>query len=161
MKPDCNSTADMLYLYNISVLPICDNYELSSWGTTKACYYCNHDRKCHGGKVGTFIINEKLDDCIAEHDKTFAKFSGSKFVDQTLEEMAELTQALLKARRKNTYKETFVKSNSEDVLGEIADVLICLECLLRAKGISREQMGEYIEKKVNKWYANRVEKTNG
>jgi NTP pyrophosphatase (non-canonical NTP hydrolase) len=110
-------------------------------------------------KIGTLINNEKLDECVVEHNYSFGHNSYTKFVDQTIEEMAELTQALLKIRRNILYGEKFITGDLSSMVDEeIADVLICLEALCRARQISNNEMAGLVDKKINKWYVNRVQK---
>ena len=66
-------------------------------------------------------------------------------IDVAIEEMAELTHALLKARRKGY--PSF--SSSSAVLEELADTVICLEQLLEEIG-RNEKTDEYLTYKEDK-----------
>jgi NTP pyrophosphatase (non-canonical NTP hydrolase) len=110
-------------------------------------------------KLGTIIDSDLLDTLIAEHHDTFGDGSYPKFVDQTIEEMSELSQALLKVRRKVKYNETFLGSEDnfqKAVDEEIADVLICLECLMRDRDIDSEDIKQLVQTKLKKWAKNRL-----
>ena len=59
-----------------------------------------------------------------------------------IEEMSELTKELSKQKRG--------KGDREHVIEEIADVYICLEMLEQMNGITREELYEWIDKKVDR-----------
>ena len=90
--------------------------------------------------------NPKLDEAIIKHMNINKDDSYNRFVDQTIEEMAELTKILIKERRGRDVQ--------KDILQEMADVVICIECLLRGKGINLEEFDGYITNKLVKWMKN-------
>ncbi len=59
-----------------------------------------------------------------------------------IEEMSELTKELSKQKRG--------KGDREHIIEEIADVYICLEMLEQMNGITREELYEWIDKKVDR-----------
>jgi hypothetical protein len=90
--------------------------------------------------------NKKLDSAIKKHKAFFMERSYDRFVDQAIEEMAELTKVFIKERRK--------RSVEEHIKQEIADVIIAIECIIREKNISIIELDGHITAKLNKWLTN-------
>lgn len=82
----------------------------------------------------TYLQNRKLDEII----KTYG---ADKQIDVAIEEMAELTKALLKDRRDS-------KSRA-DIIDEVADVSVMIEQLIIMYGIAGE-VAERIDFKINR-----------
>lgn len=61
--------------------------------------------------------------------KSIIKYGDSAQIDMAIEEMAELTKALLKHRRANRFDQYDMDKVRDNVSEEIADVLIMLEQL--------------------------------
>jgi NTP pyrophosphatase (non-canonical NTP hydrolase) len=61
------------------------------------------------------------------YHKAIAKFGDSRQMDICIEEMAELTQAIIKYRRNTTRIEKELRT---DVIEEIADVIIMIEQMI-------------------------------
>lgn len=80
-----------------------------------------------------YNINEKI---IADSIQHYGKNNQSTVC---MEECAELIQAISKAKRG--------KINRDNIIEEIADVLICIEMLKQMYMISDEKINKWIEKK--------------
>ena len=59
-----------------------------------------------------------------------------------MEECAELIQAISKMKR--------VKDNRNNLIGEVADVMICIEILKQVYGISDNEIQNYVCQKQNR-----------
>jgi NTP pyrophosphatase (non-canonical NTP hydrolase) len=94
-------------------------------------------------KFKVLTSNAKLDLAIKQHKAHFAERSYDRFVDQAIEEMAELTKILIKERRGRKVE--------EDIKQEIADVIITIECIIREKNITLSESEKGITTKLDKW----------
>jgi NTP pyrophosphatase (non-canonical NTP hydrolase) len=80
------------------------------------------------------------------------KYKGRDFaVLCAVEEMAELSKALLKNINRG-------RDNARDVLEEIADVLLFLECIKKIYGFSDARILEHADKKIIEKWMPRIEK---
>lgn len=79
--------------------------------------------------VGTNAVEQAL----FTHREYWREKHQDRVVDQLIEEMSELTKALLKKRRGFDVPD-------DDVKGEIADVCICLEFLGQGLGFENEEL---------------------
>jgi len=90
------------------------------------------------------IKTNTVDRAYASHKKTWGILHEDRVVDQCIEEMAELTQALMKRRRRQSrvttlpVTEASSKSEEEAILGELVDVCLCLEFISRDLDFARE-----------------------
>jgi NTP pyrophosphatase (non-canonical NTP hydrolase) len=77
---------------------------------------------------------------IYAHRRVWGENHEARAVDQTLEEMAELAIELLHRRR----------GRKSDILDEIADVLVCLDMVCDALGITRKEILERATRKAER-----------
>ena len=87
------------------------------------------------------IGTDKVRTSLTVHKRYWLKEHYGRFVDQLIEEMSELTKELLKDRRSGN-------ARPAALAGEIADVLLCLDYLLEAEGISREQISTLVDERA-------------
>ena len=69
----------------------------------------------------------------------------ARAVDQYTEEAAELNKAFMKERRK--------RDMDENIRDEIADVMLCLEFIIREKGFTKRDINKRINIKAKKMIA--------
>lgn len=92
---------------------------------------------------------EKLTMTVDELDAALegvGEFWGEQMPMMTMEELAELSQAISKFKREPTAE------RKEDVMKEMADVIIATEALARMWDIDLARVRGYIIKKLNKKY---------
>lgn len=99
----------------------------------KEAWACDSGAKALAGLITGIKINKGV---IAESILHYGKNNQSTVC---MEECAELIQAISKAKRG--------KINRDNMIGEIADVLICIEMLKQMYMISDEKINKWIEKK--------------
>lgn len=92
------------------------------------------------------LTNTTLNVALTKHQYIHEEKSYPRSVDQTIEEMAELTKVLIKERRGRDVK--------DDIEEEIADVIIMIECLIRERNITLSRLNKVINKKLTKWLKN-------
>lgn len=93
-------------------------------------------------------MNEKTRQIIVD----IQKFKGEKFaVFCCIEEMAELSKELLKNINRG-------KDNRDDILGELADVMICLEHLKMIYDIQDTQLWQMINEKMPRKWNQKIDK---
>ena len=92
------------------------------------------------------LTNTTLNVALTKHQYKHEEKSYLRSVDQTIEEMAELTKVLIKERRGRDVK--------DDIEEEIADVIIMIECLIRERNITLSRLNKVINKKLTKWLKN-------
>ena len=88
--------------------------------------------------------------------KAIMRYGADAQVDMAIEEMSELTKALLKLRRKRKQRTGYYEPERDNVAEEVADVLITLWQVIRIEDISTE-VEQMIDKKVQR-LAERMEK---
>jgi hypothetical protein len=81
---------------------------------------------------------------LATHRRAWGDDHYARGVDQAIEEMAELTTALLHERRGRS------AATRETVLGEIADVCLCLELIGQHHKITRAELLSVVTEKAVK-----------
>ena len=94
---------------------------------------CDSGAKALAGLITGIKIDKGI---IAESILRYGKNNQSTVC---MEECAELIQAISKAKRR--------KTNRDNMIEEIADVLICIEMLKQMYMISDEKINKWIEKK--------------
>jgi NTP pyrophosphatase (non-canonical NTP hydrolase) len=99
----------------------------------KEAWTCDSGAKALAGLITEIKINKGV---IAESILHYGKNNQSTVC---MEECAELIQAISKAKRG--------KINRDNMIEEIADVLICIEMLKQMYMISDEKINKWIEKK--------------
>ena len=99
----------------------------------KEAWACDSGAKALAGLITGIKINKGV---IAESILHYGKNNQSTVC---MEECAELIQAISKAKRG--------KINRDNMIEEIADVLICIEMLKQMYMISDEKINKWIEKK--------------
>lgn len=106
-----------------------------TWGEKflKESWACDSGAKALAGLIKGIKINKGV---IAESILHYGKNNQSTVC---MEECAELIQAISKAKRG--------KINRDNMIEEIADVLICIEMLKQMYMISDEKTNKWIEKK--------------
>ena len=109
----------------------------------KEAWACDFGAKALTGSITGIKINKGV---IAESILRYGKNNQSTVC---MEECAELIQAISKAKRG--------KINRDNMIEEIADVLICIEMLKQMYMISDEKINKWIEKKQAR-EAERMEK---
>jgi len=93
-------------------------------------------------------MNERTKQIIAD----IQKYKGENFVILcAVEEMAELSKELLKNINRG-------KDNRDDIVEEVADVLVCLEYIKIIYGISDAYLYEFINEKMPKKWSAKIEK---
>ena len=92
------------------------------------------------------LTNTTLNVALTKHQYKHEEKSYPRSVDQTIEEMAELTKVLIKERRG--------RDGKDDIEEEIADVIIMIECLIRERNITLSRLNKVINKKLTKWLKN-------
>ena len=92
------------------------------------------------------LTNTTLNVALTKHQYKHEEKSYLRSVDQTIEEMAELTKVLIKERRGRDVK--------DDIEEEIADVIIMIECLIRERNITLSRLNKVINKKLTTWLKN-------
>lgn len=80
------------------------------------------------------------------------KFGQDSQIDVCIEEMSELTKALIKERRTRLYnrEKTFAAASKEDIKEELADVLFMIEYLKKIFGFTDEELNHIVEKKAER-----------
>lgn len=111
----------------------------------KEAWACDSGAKALAGLITGIKINKGV---IAESILHYGKNNQSTVC---MEECAELIQAISKAKRG--------KINRDNMIEEIADVLICIEMLKQMYMISDEKINKWIEKKQAR-EAERMEKND-
>lgn len=106
-----------------------------TWGEKflKEAWACNSGEKALAGLITKIKIDKGV---VAESILHYGKNNQSTVC---MEECAELIQAISKAKRG--------KINRDNMIEEIADVLICIEMLKQMYMISDEKINKWIEKK--------------
>ena len=106
-----------------------------TWGEKflKEAWACNSGEKALAGLITKIKIDKGV---IADSILHYGKNNQSTVC---MEECAELIQAISKAKRG--------KINRDNMIEEIADVLICIEMLKQMYMISDEKINKWIEKK--------------
>lgn len=106
-----------------------------TWGEKflKEAWACNSGEKALAGLITGIKIDKGI---IANSIQHYGKNNQSTVC---MEECAELIQAISKAKRG--------KINRDNMIEEIADVLICIEMLKQMYMISDEKINKWIEKK--------------
>lgn len=99
----------------------------------KEAWACDSDVKALAGLITGIKIDKGI---IADSIQHYGKNNQSTVC---MEECAELIQAISKAKRG--------KINRDNMIEEIADVLICIEMLKQMYMISDEKINKWIEKK--------------
>ena len=89
---------------------------------------------------GVIVEGFALELALERHRSFWAPHHLDRGVDQVIEEMAELTQALLHSRRGEL--------NREEVVDEIADVCLCLELVAREFTMGRNELLERVASKA-------------
>ena len=94
------------------------------------------------------ILSEKLE------KKTFEianHYNPNEQIDVLIEEMSELTKALLKNRRaRNTHNEELIKATEENIIEEVADVEIMIQQLTHYLGDSEQEVIRVMEEKLDR-----------
>ena len=85
-------------------------------------------------------------------DTMIAKFGKDSQIDVCIEEMSELTQALIKERRTRLYnrEKVFSEASKEHIKEEIADVLFMIEYLKRIFSIPTDELLMIIQQKASR-----------
>ena len=118
-----------------------------TWGEKflKEAWACDSGAKALAGLITGIKIDKGI---IADSIQHYGKNNQSTVC---MEECAELIQAISKAKRG--------KINRDNMIEEIADVLICIEMLKQMYMISDEKINKWIEKKQAR-EAERMEKND-
>lgn len=87
------------------------------------------------------IGTDKVRTSLTVHKRYWLEKHYGRFIDQLIEEMSELTKAVLKDRRSG-------KTSPAALANEIADVLLCIDYLLDAEGISRQEITSLVDEKA-------------
>lgn len=85
-----------------------------------------------------------IDDAVESHRLVHAQQHFDRLTDQAIEEMSELTKELLKLRRKKS------AATADNIVSEMADVLICLEFIGRALAVAESGMISLVASRANR-----------
>lgn len=146
VKPE--ETRDILSDMRDQHLQFIDGVEnTGTWGEKflKEAWACDSGAKALAGLITGIKIDKGI---IADSIQHYGKNNQSTVC---MEECAELIQAISKAKRG--------KINRDNMIEEIADVLICIEMLKQMYMISDEKINKWIEKKQAR-EAERMEKND-
>lgn len=98
-------------------------------------------------KMKDSILNQTPEQVIKEMIKKYGKDSQ---IDVCIEEMSELTKALVKERRTRLYncENAFSEASKDDIKEELADVLFMCQYLCQIFNFKTEEISDIINKKA-------------